>query len=119
MEILGFTENTLHTSSSNTLVSNNSINLFTIRNIYIQSYNVILNNINNSTPNNSSILCSIPVTTGQNSMIIYNNANNIKSNIDSVRNFTQLHIALTDQDGAILDLNGVHFSLTLQIDIVF
>jgi hypothetical protein len=116
MEILGFDEKSLYTSTSRILTSVNSINLFTIRNIYIQSNNLILNNINNSTPNNCTILCSIPLTTGQFSVINYSNVNNVRSRIDNIRNFTQLQVSLTDQDGDLLDLNGCHFSHTLQID---
>ena len=119
MEILGFEENVIHNSSSTVLTSTCSINLFTIRNIYIQSGNLMLSNINNATPNNCSILCSIPLTSGQFSVINYFNTNNVKCRFDSVRNFTALQISLTDQDGDILDLNGCHFSLTLQIDIEF
>lgn len=119
MEILGFEENFQHDSTSKVLTSTCSINLFTIRNIYIQSSNLMLSNINNATPNNCSILCSIPLTSGQFSVVNYFNTNNVKSRIDSVRNFTSLQVSLTDQDGDILDLNGCHFSLTLQIDIDF
>jgi hypothetical protein len=119
MEILGFPEDISHSSSSRVLKSKNCINLFTIRNIYIQSDNLLLSNINHATPNNSNILCSIPLTSGQFSVITYFNTNNVKSQISDVKNFTTLNISLTDQDGDILDLNGCHFSLTLQIDIVF
>lgn len=116
METIGFDEYVNHTSTSRVLISSNSINLFTIRNIYIQSNNLMLNNINNSTPNNCTILASVPLTSGQFSVINYYNTNNVRSRIDNIRNFTQLNINLTDQDGDILDLNGCHFSLTLQID---
>lgn len=116
MEILGFDENVNYNSTSRVLTSVNSINLFTIRNIYIQSNNLMLNNINNSTPNNCTILGSVPLTSGQLSVINYYNMNNVRSRVDNIRNFTQLNINLTDQDGDILDLNGCHFSLTLQID---
>ena len=119
MEILGFEENITHNSTSKVLTSTCSINLFTIRNIYIQSNNLMLSNINNATPNNGCILCSIPLTTGQFSIVNYFNTNNVKSRIDNLRNFSAFHISLTDQDGDILDLNGCHFSLTLQIDIAF
>lgn len=119
MEILGFEEDIAHNSTSKVLMSTCSINLFTIRNIYIQSSNLMLTNVNNATPNNSNILCSIPLTSGQFSVVNYFNINNVKSRIDGVRNFTSLQISLTDQDGDILDLNGCHFSLTLQIDIEF
>ena len=119
MEILGFEENVIHNSTSHILSSTCSINLFTIRNIYIQSSNLMLSNINNATPNNGSILCSIPLTTGQFSVINYFNTNNVRSRIDSIRNLSSFQVSLTDQDGDILDLNGCHFSLTLQIDIEF
>lgn len=119
MEILGFEENVDHNSSSRVLTSTCCINLFTIRNIYIQSPNLMLSNINNATPNNGSILCSIPLTTGQFSIVNYFNTNNVRSRIDSIRNLSSFQVSLTDQDGDILDLNGCHFSLTLQIDIEF
>ena len=116
MEILGFNENVTYSSVSKSMTSINSINLFTIRNIYIQSNNLMLSNLNNATPNNCTILASIPLTTGQFSVVNYNNINNVRSRIDNIRNFAQLNISLTDQDGDILDLNGCHFSITLQLD---
>ena len=98
------------------LKSNISINLFTIRNIYISSNNLILNNVNSSTPNNSSILCSIPITTSQGSIISYSNIFNVQNEVYYTNNINLLHIKLTDQDYDLLDLNGVHFSMTLEID---
>jgi len=119
MEILGFDENELYNSTSQVLTSINSINLFTIRNIYITSNNLSLNNINNSTPNLCNILASIPLTSGANSVITYANMNNVKSAVNNVKNFTIFQVALTDQDGDILDLNGCHWSMTLQIDYTY
>ena len=37
--------------------------------------------------------------------------------IHHARNLTNLHIKLTDQDDDVIDLNGIHWSLTLEIDI--
>jgi hypothetical protein len=117
-EIFGFDEDLEHSSVDRVLTSTNSINLFTIRNIYIQSNNLMNDNINNATPNSSTILTSIPVSSGQNSIINYYNFNNVKTliNVGTLKNLTSLHIKLTDQDLAILDLNGCHFSLTLLIE---
>ena len=116
-EILGLKNNTTYSSISKSLKSNISINLFTIRNIYVSSNNFMLNNVNSSTPNNSSILCSIPISTSQGSIISYSNIYNVTNEVHNTSNLTLLHIKLTDQDGDILDLNGCHFSLTLQLDI--
>lgn len=116
-EMLGFKSGFTVTSVSKSLKSTLSINLFTIRNIYISSNNFILNNVNNSTPNNSSILCSVPIQSSSGSIITYSNIYNVYNEVHNVSNLTLLHIKLTDQDGDILDLNGCHFSLTLQLDI--
>jgi hypothetical protein len=116
-EMLGFKTGITITSVSKTLKSKLSINLFTIRNIYVSSNNFILNNVNNSTPNNSSILCSVPIQSSSGSIITYSNIFNVYNEVHNVSNLTLLHIKLTDQDGDILDLNGCHFSLTLQLDI--
>ena len=56
-------------------------NLFTIRMMNVQSSNLMLNNRNNSTPNICSILASIPLTTLGNSVINYNNVNNVWSSV--------------------------------------
>lgn len=116
-EILGFKSGQSYLSQSKSLKSNISINLFTIRNIYISSNNLILNNINSSTPNNSSILCSIPITTSQGSIISYSNIYDVKNEVYHTNNLNLLHLKLTDQDCDLLDLNGVHWSITLQLDI--
>ncbi len=93
--------------------------IYSIRNIYITSNNLSLSNINNSTPNLCNILASIPLTSGANSVITYSNTNNIKTSVNDIKKFTLLQIALTDQDGDILDLNGCHWSMTLQIDYTY
>ncbi len=116
-EIMGFKSDISYLSTNKILKSNISINLFTIRNIYISSNNLILNNVNSSTPNNSSILCSIPITSSVNSIISYSNIYDVKNEVNHTNNLNLLHIKLTDQDCDLLDLNGVHWSMTLQIDI--
>ena len=112
-ELLGFDDETDNSSSSRILESANSVNLFTIRNIYITSDNFILNNINSYTPKQSNILCSIPISSMMNSIISYSNVFNIDSEINHVTNLSHLHIKLTDQDGDLIELNKCHWSMTL------
>ena len=116
-EIIGFLENQQYSSTSKSLTSNASINLFTIRSIYVQCNNFLTHNISNSNSNNACILASIPLSSGQFSIITYSNTTNIKSIVDNIRSLSLLRIQLTDQDGAILDLNNCHWSAVLQIDI--
>jgi hypothetical protein len=116
-EVLGFKDNITYTSSSKVLNGTISLNMFTIRNVYVTSDNFQINNINNSTPNQNNILCSIPIDSSHHSMISYSNIYGVKNMIHHVHNLTSLHIKLTDQDGDVLDLNGTQFSLTLESDI--
>lgn len=115
-ELIGFTENT-HTSSSLVLTSDIGINLFTIRNVQISSPNFILNNINTSKPNKSSIITSIPVNVSQGSIINYTNNNNIQSLVYEITNISNLHLQILDQDGDLLNLNGLHYSVNLLLTI--
>ena len=116
-EMLGFKSNVSYSSTSRILKSDISINLFTIRNILVSSNNFILNNINSSDVNNSNIICSIPINSSSGGIISYSNIFNVSNDVYNLSNITLLHLKLCDQDGLILDLNGCHWSLTLQIDI--
>ena len=94
-----------------------SINLFTIRNIQVSSSNFIMNNICSATPNKASIITSIPINVNMGSIINYRNINNISSLIHEITNINNLHIQLLDQDGDLLDLNGLHWSINLLLTI--
>jgi hypothetical protein len=51
-------------------------------------------------------------------MIQYENHNNFKSNL-FVNTLNQLNIQLVDDsNGKLIDLNGVHYSMTIQLDII-
>ncbi len=116
-ELLGFVEGEAYNSSSYILSSAISINFFTIRNIQIASTNFILNNINTATPNKASIITSIPITANMGGIINYKNINNITSLVHEVTNINNLHIQILDQDGDLLDLNSLHFSINLLLTI--
>jgi hypothetical protein len=115
-ELLGFSSFD-HSSEIKILISDNVVNLFTVRNLQIASDNFILNNIDSYNPNNSNILASIPVNTSYNGIISYSNIHDVYSEINNTRNLTNLHIKITDQDGDIIELNKAHWSLTLLLTI--
>lgn len=121
-ELLGFNENTQYnaTNTSGTiyvLTSVNGINLFVVRQVYIASDNFILNNVNASNPNDSNILASVSVTGNPNSVIQYENTTT-RHLIHHLNNITNLQIKLLDQDSDLLNLNGVNWSVTLELIIV-
>lgn len=119
-ELLGFNEkseyNSTNIAGTNTHILNsvNGINLFVVRQVFIGSDNFILNNINASNPNDTNILASVSVTGNPNSIIIYENTTT-RHLIHHLNNVTNLNIKLLDQDGDLLNLNGVNWSITIEL----
>ena len=64
-----------------------------------------------------NLLCSFPIEVNRNSLIIYNNKNNFKTNTYT-NNLNQLQIKITDNNGNLLNLNGLNWELTIQFDII-
>jgi hypothetical protein len=116
LTLFGFIENTTIGSSSLTLTSINCIDLYPINVIYVAS-NLLTYNLNKSSVNNQSILCAIPVYTQPYSVIQYHNYNNFRSNL-FINNISHINIKLVDEYGRGIDLNGLHFNISLQLDIV-
>ena len=114
LSLLGFSLNL--SSSSKTLTSDKVVNLCPYRCICI-STNLKTFSINKKYSNNTSLLASIPINSAPNSIILYENKNNFKSNTFT-NNISNIRVKLTDHDFNPLDLNGQHWTITLQFDIV-
>lgn len=117
--ILGFTSNAYGNASGSYIVTSPSVaNLYTITNINVETnlltYNV--SNISNQVQN-KSIIASIPVTVAPFSLISYENPSLYKANL-YVGEFNNLTIRLLDNNGAVVDMNGVDYTITLQITVV-
>ena len=124
LELLGFEDGKTHLSTllpsqqqKEELTSTIGVNLFVVRQIYITSDNFILNNINAATPTNANIIASVPVLGNPNSIINYTNTT-AKHLIHHLNNINNLHIRLEDQKGQLLLLNGVNWSITLELTII-
>jgi hypothetical protein len=117
LSLIGCSTNDLYnTSALKSLTSYTPANLSPRQCICVSS-NLPTGNINNQLGSNRSIICSIPVVNQPFSLITYNNVNGAKFNLYS--NFINfLNIKLSDQNGALLNLNGQNFSITLQLDII-
>ena len=114
LKILGF----VYTDSvNNSLTSFNCVNLQSVQCLHIQS-NFLTGNINSSNIYLQNTLATIPVNSQPNSNIVYENngsvfTTNLYSNI-----LSEISIKIVDQDNNIIDTNGLHWSITLQMDIV-
>ena len=103
-------------STNNSLTSDICVNLSPYRCICIGS-NLKTFSVNTLLPNNQSILASIPINTAPNSIIIYENKNNFKCNTYT-NTINNIHIRLMDHKFNTLDLNGLHWTITLKFDII-
>jgi len=114
LAILGVTKT--FTSSSKTLTGDTCMNLQTVQTIYMLT-NLNVGNMCLCNINRSNVLVSIPVIGQPNSNIVYFNQNNFRNNMYSnIINF--INIKLVDQVHNALDMNGLHWTVTLQLDIV-
>ena len=115
-EMIGFKVGSSYVSSLLKLESNICCNMFTIKNIYVSSDNFILNNVDSNNHNRSNIVCSIPVRGLYNSILFYEDSS--KHLVYKLDNIVNLHIKLTDQNNNLLDMNDIHYTLTIEITIV-
>ena len=114
LSVLGISSSNL-ISSNKTLTSDLCLNLQSVQTINILS-NLNVGNLCLCELNTSNILCSIPVSQQPYSNIIYVNQNNFRNNLYSnVLNFIKLK--LVDEHFRPIDLNGLHWSLTLELSI--
>ena len=116
LQILGFNNNVTISSSLLSLTSVNCVNVYSIRTVQVNS-NLITYNINKVQRNNYCILCSVPITCTPFSIIEYINRTNFKTNL-FLNRISNIKIKLTDDNGNLIDLNGCHYSLTLQLDVI-
>jgi len=116
-ELLGLiTEGDIE-SVNGVIESNSAVNFFTIRNIIILCPSLNTNNVNAQQQNNRNCLLRIPVTAGANSMLIYQNTQGVRSELDSYNQMNNFQLILLDQDGDYIDLNGAHWSISLLFQI--
>jgi hypothetical protein len=115
LKTMGF-ENVTLDSTEQTMSSSFCANLQSIQCIHIKS-NFITGNINSSNIYIQDTLCTIPVNSQPNSNIVYKNVTNFTSNMYS-NILNDIVIKIVNQDDQILDLNGLDWSITLQLDIV-
>ena len=114
--VLGFSKTTNTTSQGNILFGRDCINLNQIRAINVE-INFPTYNVNVAAPYENNILATIPVYVAPFSIITYQNANNFRTNL-YVNKLDQIQIRLLSNDGNLIDLNGINYQMTLQLDCV-
>jgi hypothetical protein len=114
--ILGFSKTSNTTSTANLLYGRDCVNLNQIRSLNIE-INFPTYNVNVAQPYNQNILATIPVFVAPFSIITYENPNNFRTNL-YVNKLDQIQIRILDNESRLVDMNGVQYQMTLQLDCV-
>jgi hypothetical protein len=114
--VLGFSKTTNTTSTANLLYGRDCVNLNQIRAINVE-INFPTYNVNVAQSYNNNILATIPVYVAPFSIITYTNPNNFRTNL-YVNKMDQIQIRLLSNDGNLINLNGINYQMTLQLDCV-
>lgn len=114
--ILGFSKTTNTTSSGNSLLGRDCVNLNQIRALNIEC-NFPTYNVNVAQAYNQNILATIPVYVAPYSIITYQNPNNFRTNL-YVNKLDQIQIRIIDNNGLLVNLNGITYQMTLQLDCI-
>jgi len=114
--ILGFSKTTNSTSTALTLVGRDVVNLNQIRALNIEC-NFPTYNVNVAQAYNQNILATIPVYVAPFSIISFQNNNNFRTNL-YVNKLDQIQIRIIDNNGLLVNLNGINYQMTLQLDCI-
>lgn len=114
--ILGFSKTSNTYSTANLLYGRDCVNLNQIRAINVE-VNFPTYNVNVAQPYNQNILATIPVYVAPFSIITYTNNNNFRTNL-YVNKLDQIQIRLLDNEGRLIDMNGIQYQMTMQLDCI-
>ena len=103
-------------SNNKTLTSDYCVNLLSKHGLCV-ALNYTTGHINYSNKLTNNVLVSIPIKGNPYSMITYENPNAYKANLYK-NSLTYIKIKIIDQNNNIVDLNGCHWTMTFQLDIV-
>ena len=114
-KIIGMKEKLNYTSDGFTLESDKCVNMMTVNSIFVLS-NLMTYNIASSLPNSQNILCQVLVNNSPNSIIQYSNTNHFRTNL-FINRLSNINLKLVDEYNNTINLNGLNFIVTLQLDI--
>jgi len=116
--LLGFNKNNHATSSGNdlqhSLFSENVVDLSGINSIYLHS-NLLTYSLDSRSGGLSNILCRVPVDTDRNGLLHYNPQESYKTILRN-KTIDYISIRLEDDEERSIELNGLDWAITIQID---
>jgi len=106
-------------SSADTRISDNVVDINgSIHGVYIRTNLVSTGTLDSQNGTFSNILARIPIKVQSGGIIFSEAQNNTHKSLVDLNHIGVLTIRLTDERNRILDLNGLHFQLGIQIDFI-
>ena len=105
-----------NTSVNNILISHQNIDIMPHKCLCISS-NLVSSSINISSQSELGVLISLPIIESPFSIITYR-GDTLHQQCLYKNAFSTIQIRLTDQNGKPLDLNGIHWAITLQLNVI-
>jgi hypothetical protein len=116
-DILGLSTNDIYNSSIlKSLIFPLQLNLASVQLIKVAT-NYNSGSISNLNDHDMRVLCSFPVSSSPYSLITYTNDNNYRIDLNN-NTFNSITIKILDQNEQPINFNGLHFSLTMQLDFI-
>lgn len=113
--LLGFTEDTNHTSSGFSLTSDAVVNLTGNNMIYVDLKNVSTNNISSLTGRRTSIIKSIPVSSTLSSVMFFEDTSSVYSTVqDDTISYFHIRILAEDME-SLIDFQSQDWNMTIEI----
>lgn len=114
--ILGFTQNINYSSVGSQIVASYPLNLLGIKRLKVNSINLSTNTFDSVTLGINSNLASIPVNVPSFAMIDYVNNSNAYPILFN-KNITFIDIQIVDENNNLINFNGIHWTITIQMNI--
>lgn len=114
-KLLGFSQNTTYSSTSNIITMPYMCNLLGTKNIYVRMPNFTFDNMNPAIKDKCT-LCNIAVNVPSYSLILYNNTSNVGTIIKNQFYPDKIILELLDDDFNFCDFNNIDFNITVEID---
>lgn len=113
--LLGFTEDSDHTSTGYSLTSDAVCNLTGNNMVYVDLKNITTNNLSSSTGRRTSIIKSIPVSSSQSSVMFFEDTSSVYSTIQE-DTITYFHVRILSEDmESLVDFQSQDWNMTLEV----
>lgn len=115
-KLLGFDPTLNYTSTTSVLNAPYPLNLLGTLKLRIASYALPINTIDSTVDGNLNVLATIPINAGNFGLIMYENTNNIQSQLN-IRLLDGFDMEIIDDDNNLINFNNTYWTVSLLMSI--